>query len=199
MLDAAKENDMSKLILDMSMSLDGYIADDNDYLGGDDGERLHKWASVDGESAQPSEPVREFEIEWQAAGAVLAGRRTAELMDHWGGSHGGLPIFVPSHRPPPPAARWGYPLVTYVKDGIESATAQAKAAAGDRDVQLRGAYTAQQALQAGALDEIQIHLIPVLLGRGRRLFDVLPSEIELELIRVIDTPEATHIRYRVRR
>lgn len=76
--------------------------------------------------------------------------------------------------------------------------AQAKAASGDRNVQLRGAYTAQQALQAGVLDEIQIHLIPVLLGRGRRLFDVLPAEIELELVRVIDTPEATHIRYRVR-
>lgn len=188
---------MFKLILDMSMSLDGYIADENDYLGGVDGERLHRWAS--GVSAQASKPVREFETEWQSAGAVLAGRRTAELMDHWGGSHGGLPVFVPSHRPPPPAARWGYPLVTYVRDGIESATAQAKAAAGDRDVQLRGAYTGQQALQAGVLDEIQIHLIPVLLGRGRRLFDVLPSEIELELVRVIDTPEATHIRYRVRR
>jgi dihydrofolate reductase len=181
------------------MSLDGYIADENDYLGGDDGERLHKWASADGESAQPPEPVEEFETEWKAAGAILAGRRTAELMDHWGGSHGGLPIFVPSHRPPPPAARWGYPLVTYVNDGIESAAAQAKAAAGDRDVQLRGAYTAQQALQAGVLDEIQIHLIPVLLGRGHRLFEILPSEIELELVRVIDTPEATHIRYRVRR
>jgi dihydrofolate reductase len=77
--------------------------------------------------------------------------------------------------------------------------AQAKAAAGDRDVQVRGGYTAQRALEAGVLDEVQIHLIPVLLGRGRRLFDVLPSEIELEIVRVIDTPEATHIRYRVRR
>jgi dihydrofolate reductase len=88
-------------------------------------------------------------------------------------------------------------LVTYVTDGIESAMAQAKAAAGDRDVQVRGGYTAQRALEAGVLDEVQIHLIPVLLGRGRRLFDVLPSEIELEIVRVIDTPEATHIRYRV--
>ena len=90
-------------------------------------------------------------------------------------------------------------MVTYVDDGIESAMAQAKAAAGDRDVQVRGGYIAQQALEAGVLDEIQIHLIPVLLGRGRRLFDVLPSEIELEIVRVIDTPEATHIRYRIRR
>ncbi|MCP9950993.1 dihydrofolate reductase family protein [Actinomadura madurae] len=84
-------------------------------------------------------------------------------------------------------------------DGIESAMAQAKAAAGDRDVQVRGGYTAQRALEAKVLDEVQIHLIPVLLGRGRRLFDVLPSEVELEIVRVIDTPEATHIRYRVLR
>ena len=89
--------------------------------------------------------------------------------------------------------------MTYVTDGIESAMAQAKAAAGDRDVQVRGAYTAQRALEAGVLDEVQIHQIPVLLGQGRRLFDVLASLIELEIVRVIDTPEATHIRYRVRR
>ncbi len=78
--------------------------------------------------------------------------------------------------------------------------AQAKAAAGDRDVQVRaGAYTVRKALEAGVLDEIQIHQVPVLLGQGRRLFDALPSETELEIIRVIDTPDATHIRYRVRR
>jgi len=92
-----------------------------------------------------------------------------------------------------------YPLVTYVRDGIASAMEQAKAAAGDRDVQVRGGYTAQRALEAGVLDELQIHQVPVLLGDGLRLFDVLPSRIELEVIRVIDTPEATHIRYRVRR
>jgi dihydrofolate reductase len=186
-------------VLDMSISLDGYIADADDFLGGDDGERLHKWADAEGESGQPSGPVGQFRDEWNAAGAVLTGRRTAELMDHWGGDHGGLPIFVPSHRPPGPAARWGYPLVTYVTDGIESAMAQAKAVAGDRDVQVRGGYTAQRALEAGVLDEVQIHQIPVLLGQGRRLFDALPSLIELEIVRVIDTPEATHIRYRVRR
>jgi dihydrofolate reductase len=77
--------------------------------------------------------------------------------------------------------------------------AQAKAAAGDRDVQVRGAYTPQRALEAGVLDGLQIHLIPVLLGDGRRFFDVLPSGVELEIARVIDTPKAIHIRYRVRR
>jgi dihydrofolate reductase len=134
------------------------------------------------------------------AGAVLVGRRTAEIVDHWGGDHHGMgvPIFVPSHRPPGPTVA-NYTLVTYVNDGIESAMAQAKAAAGDRLVYVVGAYTARTALEAGVLDEIQIHQVPVLLGSGRRLFDVLPAEIELEITRVVDTPDATHIRYRVRR
>jgi dihydrofolate reductase len=77
--------------------------------------------------------------------------------------------------------------------------AQAKAAAADRNVMVHGAYTAQRALEAGVLDELEIHQIPVLFGGGRRLFDVLASRVELEIVRVIDTPEATHIHYRVRR
>jgi dihydrofolate reductase len=89
--------------------------------------------------------------------------------------------------------------VTYVTDGIESAMAQAKAAARDRNVLVHGAYTAQRALEAGVLDELQIHQIPVLLGGGLRQFEVLASRVELEIVRVIDTPQATHIRYRVRR
>ena len=89
--------------------------------------------------------------------------------------------------------------MTYVTDGIAVAMAQAKAAAGDRNVMVHGAYTAQRALEAGVLDELQIHQIPVPFGAGRRLFEVLPSRVELEIARVIETPEATHIRYRVRR
>ncbi len=77
--------------------------------------------------------------------------------------------------------------------------AQGKSAAGDRNVSVLGAYTAQRAIEAGVLDELQVHQVPVLFGGGRRLFEVLPSRVELEIIRVIDTPEATHIRYRVRR
>jgi dihydrofolate reductase len=136
--------------------------------------------------------------EMNATGAVLVGRRTAEQIDHWKGDHHGVPIFVPSHRPPDPSVA-NYPLVTYVSDGIASAMAQAKAAAGDRNVLVHGAYTAQRALEAGVLDELQIHQIPVLFGAGRRLFDVLPIRVDLEIIRVIDSPQATHIRYRVHR
>ena len=194
---------MSASVLYMSMSLDGYIAGPNDEPGnpgGDSFSRLHEWYGhfSPPSGPGPSGPSGEFLDEMKATGAVLAGRRTVEQVGHWGGDHHGAPIFVPSHRPPGPSVA-NYPLVTYVTDGIASAMAQAKAAAGDRNVMVHGAYTAQRALEAGVLDELQIHQVPVLFGRGMRLFDVLPSRVELEIVRVIDTPEATHIRYRVRR
>jgi dihydrofolate reductase len=190
---------VSVSVLYMSMSLDGYIADANDRLGGEDGNRLHHWGlTPDGEGFRTDGSAGVLMDEIHATGAVLVGRRTAEIVDHWGGDHHGVPIFVPSHRPPGPSVA-NYPLVTYVTDGITSAMAQAKAAAGDRNVLVHGAYTAQRALEAGVLDEVQLHLIPVLLGAGRRLFAELPLPIEMDIMRVINTPEATHIRYRVRR
>jgi dihydrofolate reductase len=196
-------------VLYMSMSLDGYIAGPNDAPetpGGDEFMRLHDWYAFgpDGpdtselRSARKSGLGQHFLDEVNATGAVLAGRRTVEQVDHWKGDHHGVPIFVPSHRPPGPTVA-DYPLVTYVSDGIASAMAQAKAAAGERNVLVHGAYTAQSALEAGVLDELQIHQIPVLFGSGRRMFELLPSRIELEVAKVIDTPEATHIRYRVLR
>jgi dihydrofolate reductase len=189
----------------MAMSLDGYIAGPNDgpdNPGGDGFGRLHEWfITPDGEFVRPSGAAGElYDENMSGYGAVLVGRRTAEQVDHWGGDHhgSGVPIFVPSHRPPGPSVS-NYPLVTYVTDGIASAMAQAKAAAGNRNVHVLGAYTAQRALEAGVLDELNISHIPVLFGGGRRLFEVLPSRIELEIVRVVDTPEATHIHYRVRR
>ena len=193
---------MSASVLYMSMSLDGYIAGPNDEPGNPGGDgfmRLHDWFGFGPDwSYNPSEPARELVDEMESYGAIVAGRRTVEQVDHWKGDRHGVRIFVPSHRPPGPSVA-KYPLVTYVNDGIESAMAQATAAAGDHYVLVHGAYTAQRALEAGVLDELQIHQIPVLFGSGRRMFDVLPSRIELEIVRVIDTPDATHIRYRVRR
>jgi dihydrofolate reductase len=190
-------------VLYMSMSLDGYIAGPNDEPGNPGGDgfmRLHDWfgQQPDGTAVPPSEPARPLVDEYDATGAVLVGRRTAEQVDHYHGDHHGVPIFVVSHRPPGPAVA-GYPSVTYVTDGIASAMAQAKAAAGERNVLVHGGYTAQRALAAGVLDELEIHQVPVLFGGGRRLFEVLPSRVELEIVRVIDTLEATHLRYRVRR
>jgi dihydrofolate reductase len=197
---------MSRSVLYMSMSLDGYIAgpkDNSRNPGGDNFMRLHEWFGLVSEpgptakSIDPSGIAGQFLDEIRTTGSVLAGRNTAEQAEHWGGDHhDGVPIFVPSHRPPGPSVE-RYPLVTYVADGIASAMEQAKAAAGDRNVLVHGASTAQSALVAGVLDELQIHQVPVLFGAGRRLFDLLPVRIELEILRVIDTPEATHIRYRV--
>ncbi|MBG0565407.1 dihydrofolate reductase family protein [Actinoplanes sp. NEAU-A11] len=195
---------MSVSVLYMSMSLDGYIAGPNDgpgNPGGDGFAPLHAWFhGPDGEFRRPAGAAGELYDAAFATGAVLVGRRTAEQVDHWGGDHHGrgVPIFVPSHRPPGPTVA-NYPLVTYVTDGIAAAMARAKAAAGDREVLVHGGYTAQRALDAGVLDELQIHQIPVLFGAGRRLFDGLATRVELDVIRVIDTPEATHLRYRVRR
>jgi dihydrofolate reductase len=192
---------MSKSVLYMSMSVDGFIAGPNDKPGnpgGDEFMRLHDWYGF--ESTPPNTNGSgwgaHFMDEVRATGAIVVGRRTAEQIDHWDGNAHGVPIFVPSHRPPDPSVA-KFPLVKYVTDGIVSAMAQAKAAAGDRNVMVHGAYTAQKALEAGMLDELQIHQIPVLFGAGRRLFDFLPTRIELQIARVIDTPEATHIRYRV--
>lgn len=185
---------MSASVLYMSTSLDGFIAGPNDEVGnpgGDSFARLHDWI---GNSKTSNLLMGEME----ATGAVLVGRRTAEQVDHYKGHHHGVPIFVCSRSRPGPSVV-NYPLVKYVNDGIVSAMAQAKAAAGGRNVLVHGARTAQRALEAGVLDELQIHQLPVLFGAGRRLFDVLPTRVELEIVRVIDTPEATHIRYRVRR
>jgi len=147
---------VSASVLYMSMSLDGYIAglnDEPDNPGGDDFDRLHEWiVTPGGEYGRPSGPAGELFDEMNDYGAIVAGRRTVEQVDHWGGDRHGVRIFVPSHRPPDPSVA-NYPLVTYVSDGIASAMEQAKAAAGDRYVLVHGAYTAQRALEAGVLDE----------------------------------------------
>jgi dihydrofolate reductase len=193
----------------MSMSLDGFIAGPNDERGnglGDNGHRLHDWILTSdgpkrpsGIPGRPSGVNGEMFDEVMATGAVVTGRRTFDLAGGWRGDHhDGVQIFVLS-RNVSESATADWPLVTYVAD-VESGMAQAKQAAGEKDVLVHGARTAQLALAASVLDELQIHLIPVLLGQGRRLFDHLgPEHIELEPTRIIDGPGATHLRYRVRR
>jgi dihydrofolate reductase len=192
---------MAASVLLMSMSVDGYIAGPNDAPGNPGGDgfmRLHEWyKTADGDFGRPDGPAADIWDELNATGAVLVGRRTAEQVDWYGGDHHGVPIFVLSRQPAPEAAQ-KYETVTFVSD-VESAMAQAKAAAGDKDVLVHGAVTARAALEAGVLDELQIDQVPVLFGSGMRLFDLLSHRIELEIARVIDTPKATHIRYRVRR
>jgi dihydrofolate reductase len=175
----------------MSMSLDGFIAGPNESLEnglGDGGERLHEWDF--------SGKVRD---EFDATGAVVCGRGTIEPAGFWGGDHhDGVPIFVLTRREPDSETR-EWPLVTHVND-VRTAMTEAKRAAGDKNVLVHGAGTAQLALAAGVLEELEIHLIPVLLGQGRRLFDNLAAEhIELERTRVIEWEGGvTHMHYHVR-
>ena len=197
---------MGATVLYMSMSLDGFIAGPNAGPGnglGDGGERLHDWV-VTGPGTGGGVPqlvsggingrmVEEF----MATGAVVAGRGTFEPAGGWGGDHhDGVPIFVLSRREP--GIEIGdWPLVTYLGD-VGTAMRRAKEAAGDRDVLVHGAAVAQLALAAGLLDQLELHVVPVLLGKGRRLFDGVAAE--LERIRVLEGEGGvTHLRYRVAR
>jgi dihydrofolate reductase len=201
---------MSATVLYMSMSLDGFIAGLNERLDnglGDGGERLHDWLFTSGEPRGPSGiPGRPAGIngeifdEFMSTGAVVAGRRTFEPAGGWGGDHhDGVPIWVFSRQEPGiDVSKW--PLVTYVND-VTSAMTQAKEAAGDKNVLVHGAATAQLSLAAGVLDELELHVIPVLFGQGRRLFEGLAAkQIELERTRILEGETGvSHMHYRVLR
>jgi dihydrofolate reductase len=201
---------VSATVLYMSMSLDGYVAGPNEGPGnglGDGGERLHEWVLTGGDADEHGPPalvttgvngrlVREF----MATGAVVAGRRTFEWAGGWGGDHhDGVPIFVYS-RQEPGIDIGGWPLVTYVAD-VAAALTRAREAAGGKDVLVHGAATAQLALAAGALDELELHVVPVLLGGGRRLFgDLISERVGLVRTRVLEGEGGvTHLHYRVER
>jgi dihydrofolate reductase len=196
---------MSKVVLCMSMSVDGFITgpgDDKDHGLGVDGERLHDWLRAGGVDPASHRPLDEGSAtvfdEVMATGAVIVGRRTFEFAGGWAGDHhDGVPIFVLTHAAPEEPAP-GH--ARYVTDGVESCVRQAKAAAAGRDILLHGAATAQECLRAGLLDEMELQLMPVLLGQGRRLFENMPPDhIELELVRDLDAPGVQHLRYRVRK
>ena len=199
---------MSATVLYMSISIDGFIAGPNERLDnglGDGGHRLHEWA-LPAADADQKDIVRPAGVngqvfdEMMSTGAVVAGRGTFEPADGWGGDHhDGVPIWVLSRREPGiDVSQW--PLVTYTND-VKSAMTEAKRAAGEKNVLVHGAATAQLALAAGLLDELELHLIPVLLGQGRRMFDNLaPEHIELQRTRILEGEDGvTHMHYRVAR
>ena len=180
---------MGKVVLDKTMSLDGFIAGPND-----DVTRLFKWYG-----GKPIEALRILGDPLKTTGAVVMGRRSFDMIDSpsgWvtpDGTSLPWPVFVLTHEPLEKVTR-GATTFTFVTDGIESAVTQAKAPAGDKNVGVMGANTAQQCLKAGLLDEIQIHLMPVLLGEGTRLFEHPGIEhIELESTWVIEAPGVTHL------
>jgi dihydrofolate reductase len=210
---------MAKVIVALTMSLDGFIAGSNDSPEnglGDGGMRLFDWY-FKGDTpirqyqaaAQRGVPVPDFKLSRRNAevferlvesgGAVVTGRRTYDISGAWAGNGPlpGLPLFVVTHNVPKTVPQ-GESRYTFVTDGVQSAIEQAKAAAGDKYVSLMGSSVPQQCLRAGLLDEILIHLVPVLFGAGVRLFDHLGSKhIELETISVVESPEVTHLRFRV--
>jgi dihydrofolate reductase len=212
---------MGKLRLDITTSLDGFVAGPNPTLEeplGAGGERLHEWIvglaawrETHGKSGgvvnADSEVVEESIA---ATGAVIMGRNMFGGgegpwgEDPWQGWWGDdppfhVPVFVLTHHAREPLALQGGTTFTFVTEGIEPALEQAKVAAGDKDVLLAGgANVAQQYLAAGLLEEMQIHLAPILLGGGVRLLDNLdPGKVGFELTRVIESPAVTHLRYRV--
>jgi dihydrofolate reductase len=199
---------MSSTVLYMSMSLDGFIAGPNDSPEnalGDGGGRLHEWVFPGAEggdfeaaAARLRGVNREIYDEFMSTGAVVAGRGTFEPAGGWGGDHhDGVPIYILSRHPAPDWAA-GWPNVHYVDD-LDAVMREAKRSAGDKDVLVHGSGIAQRAITAGLLDEIQIHLVPILFGEGRPLFEHLGVELrKLERIRVLEGEAGvTHLRYRV--
>jgi dihydrofolate reductase len=215
---------MAELILDISMSLDGFIAGPNRTLDeplGAGGEGLHDWALATaswreshgrsgGETNVDDEVIREA---IGRAGATVMGRRMFSggegpweddpNADAWWGDEPPFhhPVFVLTHHPREPVVKQGGTTFTFVTDGIEAALEQARGAAGDSDVAVAGgANVVQQYLRAGLLDELQIHVAPVLLGDGVRLFEGHLDDAAgtLEPTRVLESPAGvTHLRYRV--
>jgi dihydrofolate reductase len=197
---------MSKVVAIMSMSLDGFVATRNDGVG-----EVFDWYMSSGDveiHTGGSDPMT-FRVSGPSArhireltsglGAVLTGRRTFEVAGGWGGNHAWGPAFVLTHDIP---AGWPRPgsTVHFVTDGIESAVAQARAAAGGKSVGVHGADTIQQLLNAGLVDELSIDVAAVLLGSGVRLFDRLAeTRVALGNPNVIAGVGVTHLRYPVRK
>jgi dihydrofolate reductase len=204
---------MGKLIADITMSLDGYITGPGDAPGrglGERGEALHNW--VMGGPWRYDDEARRFapvdvdrHVLQEAMGSIgagIIGRRMFDVTGGWGGNPPGGPnarYFVLTHSVPREWADRQSPF-TFVTDGIDSALAQARAVAGDKDVGIGGGANVIQQYLARLVDELRLHLAPVLLSAGKRLFDHLGNQtIELQRTRVIESPFATHLFYTVRR
>lgn len=197
-----KEPPMSKVFADQSMSLDGFSAGPNvgmDNGMGDGGESLHAWMFHDDGTAGHRGDV--LDGVFGNTGAVVVGRRTFDLGEKpWGDNpvfH--RPVFVVTHRPKAPVVKQGGTTYTFVTDGLEAAVAQARAAAGDRDVLvLGGASIIQQCLRHGLVTELRLHLVHILLGTGTSLFGGLTATpLALERTRCIDAQGVTHLTFRV--
>ena len=181
---------MSKVLLDMAISLDGFVGGPG---GSDVG--LYEWYF---DPSEKSRPVIEELVE--TTGAIVLGRGaygTGEDAEGWDDTPYEVPHFVITHRPPAPAP--GRPVeFLFVTAGVAAAVDAAKEAAGDRYATIGGgADIARQALAAGLVDELQLHVVPILVGDGVRLFDRFDHGWQLSRLRVVDGPVVTHLRYRI--
>jgi dihydrofolate reductase len=191
---------VAEVLADISMSLDGLVTDpnpDTEHPLDEDSGRLHDWMFARRTDADAG--IRD-EI-YARTGAVVIGKRMFDLgYEPWGTPPFGMPVYVLTHERRESLAMQGGTTYTFVPEGIENALAQARAAAGDKDVGVwGGANVLRQYLGAGLIDQIQIHLVPLPLGDGVRLFEGLDAPIELELTRLIETAAATHLQFLVRR
>jgi dihydrofolate reductase len=195
-------NHVSSVIFDMSMSLDGYVTAANvqpDEPLGDGGEALHTWA-MDPDDAAGREVLDRGVA---GTGAVICGRVTYDASIPWWGADGPtgparLPVFVLTHDAPTDAPAAG--VYRFVSTGVEDTLAQATEAANGKDVTIMGGpAVGNQFLMAGLVDELSIHLVPVLFGAGTHLTDSLAAHVELELAEQVSAPSALHLRYRIRR
>ncbi len=192
---------MPKVTSEISMSLDGFITDPNASVGtpleGNDPGRLHDWRF----DAKTDADVAIVDEIYESTGAVLIGKRMFDVgFEPWGDPPPfGMPVFIVTHEKRESLPMQGGTTYNFVTDGIEAALELARVAAGNKNVGIwGGANIIEQYLKAGLLDEMQIHLIPILLGRGVRLFeDFDPEGIELRRTTSIETPGATHLRFEV--
>jgi dihydrofolate reductase len=196
---------MTKVAAGITTSLDGYVTGPNDGPGrglGERGEQLHYWV-FGGPWSYEKEPTGEatgadkqfLDEGINRVGASIGGRNTYEAAEAWGGQNPfGVPFFIVTHHPDDFPKDTGFTFV----NGVDEAVAQARQAAGDKDVfVMGGADVIRQALRAGHVEELSISIAPVVLGAGKRLFDGFDEPLTLEHVKVLQSPFATHITYRV--
>ncbi len=201
---------MSKVLAGITMSMDGYITGPNDRRGaglGDGGERLHYWVfggpwtyGNEGRGTPAAADQAYIDEVFSSGGAFIVGRTMHDVVDGWGDDPGfGVPVFVVTHRGRETDIK-GDTSFTFVTGGLDEALRQARDAAGSKNViVMGGADVLRQCLDAGVVDELTLTIAPVLLGGGKRLFDGIGrTDLEFERTEVIESPYATHIRYRVR-
>ena len=189
---------MAKLIADMSMSLDGRVARPDD-----DASRLHRWFFDGDTEVAPGAPFKTSATSATLlrealgnVGAIIGGRRYFDIADGWSGRHPmGVPVYILTHQPPP-----DWPTdstIQFVTDGLHSAVAQARTAARGKDIGVASPDVIRQCLDASLLDELQINLIPVVLGPGLPLFGGIAQEVSLDGPEIVQGNGVTHLRYRV--